>query len=656
MFIKSFSLLNYKSYIDSEFLEFCPGINIIIGQNNSGKTALLEALTLRLISAPHRSIRTLPNRFSKANEKSAALVKLSLQKSELRELLQQVRAPLRLPEPGDAEWTGTEEANGLISDFQAWLNDPESLEESLEMNLHLSSDSQAEVEQGRITESLLLGFYPPFTLPRINENKEYSYIEFFQDKNDHIYIDLTHVYDQSSNMLDYGEKVNYSLIKGSYKLAIGYQIFDLFRNRIYRFHAERLNVSTCTLTGSADLKPDASNLAEVLNLLPNKNPLKFLLLNTYISNIFPHIKHIFSINKEDSQVEIRLWTPEAAYEDREDLTFPLSNCGTGISQVLAILYVVITSQLPRTIIIDEPQSFLHPGAAKKLIEILKEFPQHQYFIATHSPMLITAAHPARIIKLSYDGCETKASVISPDETTEQRSILAEVGVRLSDVFGADDILWVEGPTEEQCFPLILEKVARRILRGTAILSVKNTGDLEGKNANLIFDIYDKLSGGSSLFPPAIGFVLDREGKTKQQMEDLKRRSSNSIEFLPRRMYENYLLVPEAITAVVNRNDSPEQALLTEQEVQAWIEQKKQAGDYIKKIKGASSESLSETEWLEKVDASKLLKDLFAELSEARVQFSKPKHSYELTAWIVEHQPEHLSDLAKFLEARLGSAC
>jgi hypothetical protein len=265
-------------------------------------------------------------------------------------------------------------------------------------------------------------------------------------------------------------------------------------------------------------------------------------------------------------------------------------------------------------------------------------------------MLITAAHPSRIIKLIYDGCQTEAFIINTEETAEQQSILSEVGVRLSDVFGADDILWVEGVTEEQCFPLILEKVTKKFLKGTVILALKNTGDLEGKNAHLIFDIYDKLSGGRSLFPPAIGFVLDREGRNQRQMEDLKRRSSNSIEFLPRRMYENYLLIPEAITAVINNNDPSRETPLMDTEVREWIKQKRKAGEY---LKGIHKENLSETEWIEKVDASKLLKDLFAKFSEARVEFSKPKCSYELTVWLVEHKPEYFSDLAEFLEAKLN---
>ncbi|MCC0179139.1 ATP-binding protein [Waterburya agarophytonicola K14] len=106
------------------------------------------------------------------------------------------------------------------------------------------------------------------------------------------------------------------------------------------------------------------------------------------------------INDDKNEVELRIWSidPET---DRDDLAFPLEACGTGVSQVLAILYVVITSKEPRTIIIDEPQSFLHPGAARKLIEILQDFPQHQYFISTHSPSIISAANPSTITLLKY---------------------------------------------------------------------------------------------------------------------------------------------------------------------------------------------------------------------------------------------------------------
>jgi AAA15 family ATPase/GTPase len=45
MCIKNFQVLNFKSYRDSGILKFGRGFNIITGQNNAGKTALLQALT-----------------------------------------------------------------------------------------------------------------------------------------------------------------------------------------------------------------------------------------------------------------------------------------------------------------------------------------------------------------------------------------------------------------------------------------------------------------------------------------------------------------------------------------------------------------------------------------------------------------------------------
>ena len=120
---------------------------------------------------------------------------------------------------------------------------------------------------------------------------------------------------------------------------------------------------------------------------------------------------------------------------------------------------------------------------------------------------------------------------------------------MSDVFGADSILWVEGPTEEQCFPLILSKVAPKLLTGTKIVSIKNTGDLLGKKAHfadVMFDLYKRISGGNNLYPPAVGFLFDKECLSESDIEDLERRKPHPLKFLKRRMYENYLLHPDAI--------------------------------------------------------------------------------------------------------------
>mgnify|MGYP002774947195 CR=1 FL=1 len=110
----------------------------------------------------------------------------------------------------------------------------------------------------------------------------------------------------------------------------------------------------------------------------------------------------------------------------------MESCGTEISQVLAILYIVVTSQDSRAIITDEPQSFLHPGATRDLIEIIKIFPQHQYFITTHSPAIIGAAEPSTIVQSKYDETEYKKfiPVIDSQKAHDMYSLLNEIGVQL----------------------------------------------------------------------------------------------------------------------------------------------------------------------------------------------------------------------------------
>ena len=49
--------------------------------------------------------------------------------------------------------------------------------------------------------------------------------------------------------------------------------------------------------------------------------------------------------------------------------------------------------------------------------------------------------------------------------------LAEIGKRLSDVFGAENILWVEGQTEEQCYPLIITGVLNLSLIGMFVFRI-----------------------------------------------------------------------------------------------------------------------------------------------------------------------------------------
>ncbi|MEA5554416.1 AAA family ATPase [Anabaena cylindrica UHCC 0172] len=551
-------------------------------------------------------------------------------------MINQLPEPLGLTVPyDDEEWDLYDEpedqARILFERFQKLLDNP-----PIELNVSLDKRYRTDGKNNLIIKNL--NFIKYDSVPN-KENGKFFFmrIKYSNKQNKFVPIFKYEIIDDPQN--GYYEETStvedYENFEGNIEQTIGYQVFNIFRKRIYRFKAERLNIGVCKFENDNQLKSDASNLAEVLFILSFKKPGTFSEFNKKVSSILDEIKYISVVMEDNSEVEIKVWMTEELH--RDDLSLPLSSCGSGVSQVLAIVYILVCSEEPRTLIIDEPQSFLHPGAAKKLIETIKQFPQHQYFIATHSPDIITTADPTNIIKLKYENCETTASVIDAKDINLQNEILDELGIRLFDVFGADSILWVEGETEEKCYPLILEKILDKQLRVIKILAVQQTGDFEGTKANLVFDIYKKLSEGSNLFSPAIGFLFDSEGKSEEEKKIWQERSKKPVEFLSRRMYENYLLDPEAIAAVFNEENQarrePLSIDITKVDVEEWLEEKKQ------------EEGLSEEEWLYKVHASNILKQLFSNFSQRNIKFRKPKHPYQLTKWLVENKPNFLSGLA-----------
>src|SRR5919199_5827157 len=198
MYLSKFQLFNYKSFFDSGLLEFSPGINIIVGQNNSGKTALLEALTLNFDNAPHRSIKTLETPDSKIDSESRAEIVLHLDKGELRTLLHKIPHPIGIPDPplyndneyswqheSDEAYALSNEVSKAVSQFNVLLDDLD----SVELNLELSIRSNL-VEDGIITERLNFDLYLRF--PKQYKSNQYSFTEIQQGSDGKFTPDFRH--------------------------------------------------------------------------------------------------------------------------------------------------------------------------------------------------------------------------------------------------------------------------------------------------------------------------------------------------------------------------------------------------------------------------------------------------------------------------------
>ncbi|MEA5601752.1 AAA family ATPase [Nostoc sp. UHCC 0252] len=651
MFIKKLQVFNYKSYLDSGLMEFSPGINIIVGRNNAGKTSLLEVLSLNFDNYPHQSIKTLPKKVSILKEnKSRVEIIWQIQTEEVRSFIKHWSPNIGIPEPKKVSFVGFENHQEDVPNPQQ-IVDEEDYYYTLMVYLNEAlGNFKNKLENQKLLE-IRISLYSNRVIDDNSLKKLLNFESFEAKFNSKVFyrIESDELGEISLSLDIQTQEDDADIVKPRkyeaeiYK-SIGCKIFKTFLSCIYRFQAERLNIGICKYESKADtnLKSNASNLAEILFILQGKIPGMFAQFNKLVSDILPEIKWISVVMRDDTNVEILVWNTDNLH--RNDLSLPLSSCGSGVSQVLAILYILVSSEEHRTLIIDEPQSFLHPGAAKKLIETLKKFPQHQYFIATHSPEIIASANPSNIIKLQYQDCETTASVVNSKEIESQNEILSELGVRLSDVFGADSILWVEGQTEEKCFPLIFEKVTRTTLMGIKILSVNSTDALlDGKRSDLVFDIYKKLTTGATLFAPAIAFIFDRESKTETKIQELEKRG---VSFLRLPMYENYLLYPEAISVVINEECTWLETPISITQIQKYIDKIKQEKSYL--LQGVKREEVSNENWLSKIHGANIIESIFQKLCDNKLEFRKTKHSYKLTEWLVENKPDLLSELAEEL--------
>jgi hypothetical protein len=305
---------------------------------------------------------------------------------------------------------------------------------------------------------------------------------------------------------------------------------------------------------------------------------------------------------------------------------------------MAMLHVVVNETAPQTILIDEPQSFLHPGAIRKLLGIFQRFPHHQYIVSTHAPVVISAGRPGRVILVQKDGGESRIEAIDGDGLSGARSILGSLGASLTDVFGCDSVLWVEGKTEQECFPEILSHYGAQLSAGCAIVGLVDTGRLQGKQADLTLEIYRKLTNGWALVPPALGFILDSELRSDTEKQDLVRASNDLMRFLPRRMYENHLLNPEAIAHVVAKG----------LEVADGAPETPVSVDRARDLLSADRGGREGKDWLESVDGAALLRRVFRALSDGSLEYDKVEHGLALTRCILAKCPDELRELGDLL--------
>ncbi|RMB26234.1 putative ATP-dependent endonuclease of OLD family [Sphingomonas sp. PP-F2F-G114-C0414] len=598
MHLSKIKLVGFQSFANTGDIELKRGTNLIIGPNNAGKSALLRSLYGQLPNDPHRT----PERFeSHQLPTPTQQIVASLSGSELKDELRRRNRTL-IPTPYGQLYPAIEYAEKIIHEG-------------------------VDITIDRSPEGIMPGEYPSH---KLFSSGAHAGAALVAGKNGDI-------------------AFAQSLINGDDLPSLAIEALD---RKLFYFSAQRLSLGESVFQHATRLTPDASNLPAVLMTIRGSNVSVFDRLVYHLTDIFPTVgnmsvrPHSFGANL----VEVLIWPTSQA--DNPLLAFPLSQSGTGVAQVIAILTAVMTVK-EAVIVIDEINSFLHPAAVKNLLRILEsEYSEHQYIVSTHSPEVVSFGNPATVHLVTREGYNSHVQSIDLGAIDQLKIMADHLGISMSDVFAAERVIWVEGQTEERCFPYVYEQLFGHVPRGTVFSRVAATGDFLSKRLDptLIFNIYTRLSSATSSLVKAVVFSFDTEELTDREQEDLNRRALNRIIFLPRRMLECYLVDEEAISAFINARVETT-STTTAQEV---AEALRQIAAQPPLLVGSWKGSISDPEWLAEVHGGRLIAEAVKSVSKGTVTFNKNKESLELLQTMAKRDRNLLIPLADYVRKLVDS--
>lgn len=409
--------------------------------------------------------------------------------------------------------------------------------------------------------------------------------------------------------------------------------------QVFRFDADRSRASEKSVRNISQLDARGDELVTAFNNLHPEEQLQFLQI---VRRVLPEVTRLKSVPSQEGRTQLRMWFGS---DYRPELSFNLGEVGYGTANILVLLFAATMDPGPRILLIDEPSTYLHPGAVRELMAILSAYPMHQYIFATHSFFGLECFPNASfsLCKRSPDRDVVTVLNCGSGESADVRLALREVGASLTDVFAADQIIWVEGPSDVDALKEAIKALPMLPPRGLTVLPLVDTGGLEGRHGDLVIEVYRKLSTSSALIPRALHFVLDREGRSDEQVNDLKRRvtagvrvgeASPGLSVYPAKMLENLFLdghvVAEVLTKLAEAAGVVTSVAITGEAVEAlWNTEALQLGT-------KSDRTSAREVWEREVHGARVLETTFRHFLGEVLGYRKTRHAASFACVAVRH--------------------
>lgn len=167
--------------------------------------------------------------------------------------------------------------------------------------------------------------------------------------------------------------------------------------------------------------------------------------NTQLKERFDRVEDLFrELMRTPSLELVPEHTGNNLYIDWNGRYLPIESFGDGVQHLLMIAYYFGT-QPEANLLIEEPETHLHPESLRTLMTVIKRELKGQSFITTHSPVLLDTEIASQVYRIEHDGM--KSTAVCCSGLSDYYEILDDLDVRPSDLLQANVVIWVEGPTD-----------------------------------------------------------------------------------------------------------------------------------------------------------------------------------------------------------------
>ncbi len=169
--------------------------------------------------------------------------------------------------------------------------------------------------------------------------------------------------------------------------------------RIYHFHdtsKESVLRKECKFKDNRSLKWNGENLPAFLYWIQHKHPKTMLRIEATIRSVMPYFERF---NLQPSALDGDLIGLEWNEMENHDKYFDATDLSDGSIRFIALTTLLLQPNLPKVIIIDEPELGLHPVAIAKLAGMIQSAAERgcQIIISTQSVNLINYFQPEDVI-------------------------------------------------------------------------------------------------------------------------------------------------------------------------------------------------------------------------------------------------------------------